>query len=127
VLVEGDLASDPVAEEVKSILDGHIILSSALAEAEHHPAIDVLASRSRVMDGVIAPAHREAAARIRQLLARHAEVELLVRVGEYRAGSDPLADEALAKIEAIRAFLRQANGEMTDWDELGMRLQELAA
>ena len=127
VLVEGELAADPVAEEVKSILDGHIILSPRLAEAEHHPAIDVLASRSRVMEAVIGEPHREAAARVRQLIARYAEIELLVRVGEYQRGADALADEAVDKIEAIREFLRQRGTAMTFWDETVAWLRRLAA
>jgi len=127
VLVEGELAADPIAEEVKSILDGHLILSSALAESGHHPAIDVLASNSRVMDQVISHEHREAAAHLRRLLSRHNEIELLVRIGEYRAGSDPLADEALRKIEAIRAFLREATDEATAFPTMLRRLRELAA
>ena len=97
VLVEGELASDPIAEEVKSILDGHIILSSKLAEAGHHPAIDVLASGSRVMDQVVSGPHRQAALHLRRLLARYDEIELLVQIGEYQAGSDPLADKGLAQ------------------------------
>lgn len=127
VLVEGELAADPVAEEVKSILDGHIVLSPKLAEAEHHPAIDVLASRSRVMDAVTGEAHRDAAARVRQLMARHAEVELLVRVGEYQRGADALADEAVDKMDDIRGFLCQRGLAMTPWDETLARLRELAA
>lgn len=127
VLVEGELAADPVAEEVKSILDGHIVLSPKLAEAEHHPAIDVLASRSRVMDAVIGEAHREAAARVRQLMARHAEVELLVRVGEYQRGTDALADEAVDKMDDIRGFLCQRGLAMTPWDETVARLRGLAS
>lgn len=127
VLVEGELAEDPVAEEVKSILDGHVVLSPKLAEAEYHPAIDVLASRSRVMDAVVGEAHRDAAARVRQLMARYAEVELLVRVGEFQRGTDALADEALDKIEDIRAFLQQRGLAMTPWDETVARLLELAA
>jgi len=127
VLVEGELSADPIAEEVKSILDGHLILSSALAESGHHPAIDVLASNSRVMDQVISREHREAAAHLRRLLSRHNEIELLVRIGEYQAGSDPLADEALRKIEAIRAFLREATDEATAFPAMLQRLRELAA
>lgn len=127
VLLEGELASDPVAEEVKSILDGHVILSPALAAAEHHPAIDILASRSRVMDATVTPQHRAAAGAVRRLLARYAEIELLVRVGEYRAGTDPLADEAIRKIEAIRAFLRQPEEAPTTFAETVRRLGELAA
>ena len=127
VLVEGDLASDPIAEEVKSILDGHVILSSALAEAGHHPAIDVLASASRVMEQVVDGRHRDAAVQVRRLLARYNEIELLVRIGEYQAGSDPLADEALRKIDAIRAFLRETADEATSQPVTIRRLQELAA
>ena len=126
VLVEGELAQDPIAEEVKSILDGHIILSAKLAEAEHHPAIDVLSSRSRVMEAVVDEAHQHAAARVRQLLARHAEIELLVRVGEYQRGTDPLSDEALDKIDGIGAFLKQRGLAMTPWDETVQSLQALA-
>jgi len=127
LLVEGDLAADPVAEEVKSILDGHLVLSQKLAEADHYPAIDVLASRSRVMGQVTGAAHREAAAHVRRLLARHDEIELLVRVGEYQAGSDALADEALRKIEALRGFLRERGDEATPFAETLARLQALAA
>jgi type III secretion protein N (ATPase) len=127
VLVEGDPASDPIAEEVKSILDGHLILSSKLAEAGHYPAIDVLASGSRVMDQVVGRKQRDAAVHLRRLLARHQEIELLVRIGEYQAGSDPLADEALRKIEPIRDFLREAGNQATPFAATLQRLAELAA
>ena len=127
VLAEGELASDPIAEEVKSILDGHLILSSKLAEAGHYPAIDVLASGSRVMDRVVDRAQRDAAIHLRRLLARHDEIELLVRIGEYQAGSDPLADEALRKIEAIRAFLRETEDQATPYAVMLRRMRELAA
>jgi type III secretion protein N (ATPase) len=127
VLVEGDIASDPIAEEVKSILDGHLILSSALAEAGHYPAIDVLASGSRVMDQVVGHKHRDAAVHVRRLLARYNEIELLVRIGEYQSGSNPLADEALRKIEPIREFLREAGNLATPFPTTLQRLSELAA
>ncbi len=127
VLAEGELASDPIAEEVKSILDGHLILSSKLAEAGHYPAIDVLASGSRVMDRVVDRTQREAAIHLRRLLARHDEIELLVRIGEYQAGNDPLADEALRKIEAIRAFLRETEDQATPYAVMLRRMRELAA
>lgn len=111
VLTEGEADIDPVAEEVMALLDGHIVLSSELAQQNHFPAIDILQSRSRLMGAVAPPEHLADAQRIRELLARHAEIELLVRVGEYEPGSDALADEALARIDGIRAFLRQASGE----------------
>ncbi|TLX56891.1 EscN/YscN/HrcN family type III secretion system ATPase [Stutzerimonas nosocomialis] len=110
VLTEGEASLDPVAEEARSILDGHIVLSGALAQREHFPAIDVLHSRSRLMDRVVDPEQRRMATRIRELMARFEEVELLMRIGEYRAGSDALADEAIARREAIEQFLRQAEG-----------------
>ena len=107
VLTEGDSSGDPIAEETRAILDGHIVLSPSLAARGHFPAIDVLASRSRMMDLVAAPGHRAHAAHIRDLLHRHDEIEFLVQVGEYKAGADPRNDEALARIDEIRAFLRQ--------------------
>jgi type III secretion protein N (ATPase) len=127
VLVEGEVASDPVAEEVKSILDGHIILSQKLAEADHYPAIDVLASRSRVMSQVADSAHLQDAAALRRLLARYEEIELLVRIGEYQQGSDKLADEAVCKIDAIRGFLRERAEDSTSFEGMRRRLQALVS
>lgn len=104
---------DPLAEEVRSLLDGHIVLSRRLAEANHYPAIDVLTSISRVMNQVTARPHREAAGRLRHLLAAWQEVELLVRVGEYKEGQDPEADDAIARRPAITALLCQRVDEPT--------------
>jgi len=126
VLVEGELVDDPIAEEVKAILDGHVILSSSLAEAGQYPAIDVLASTSRVMDQVVDRRHREAAMHIRRLLSRYRDIELLVRINEYQSGSDPLADEALQKIEPIRNFLRETADDATAITDTRRRLSELA-
>jgi type III secretion protein N (ATPase) len=111
VLLEGEMASDPVAEELKSLLDGHLILSRDLADAQRHPAIDPVESLSRAMGGAVSPRHLAAARKVRALLARHAQIELLVRVGEYRKGVDPFADEALDKVDAIKAFLAQSGEE----------------
>lgn len=107
VLTEGEASLDPVAEEARSILDGHIVLSAQLAQRDHFPAIDVLGSRSRLMERVASAEQRHLAARLRSLLARHAEIELLLRTGDYAPGVDPLADEAIARRDAIEAFLRQ--------------------
>ncbi|MHC8403433.1 type III secretion system ATPase SctN [Pseudomonas sp. MDT1-17] len=107
VLVEGDDLNEPVADEVRSILDGHIVLSRALAEANHYPAIDIGASVSRVMGQIVEGEHRQLAGKLRRLMAAYKEIELLVRVGEYQKGQDPEADEALARHEAIRQFLCQ--------------------
>jgi ATP synthase in type III secretion protein N len=126
VLVEGDGTLDPIAEEVQAILDGHIVLSPELAHRNHFPAVDVLRSRSRLMETVASVEHRAAAARLRELLARYADIELLVRVGEYKSGSDPKSDEALAKIEHINGFLRQPFDEPAPMDATVGRLQEIA-
>ncbi|MGI9490614.1 MAG: FliI/YscN family ATPase [Geminicoccaceae bacterium] len=125
VLMEGDGTADPIAEESRGILDGHITLSPKLGASGHYPAIDVLESRSRVMETVASRDHIEAATHVRALIARHQEIELLLRVGEYQAGSDPLADEAVAKIESIRAFLKQGEGERTSFPDMLKRLQGL--
>ena len=111
VLVEGDGTLDPVAEEAKAILDGHIVLSSDLAQREHFPAIDVLRSRSRLMDAVVSKSHRSTAAKIRDLMARYEDIELLLKVGEYKRGADPLSDEALDRHDQIERFLRQDSDE----------------
>ncbi len=127
VLVEGDDMTEPVADETRSILDGHIILSRKLAAANHYPAIDVLASVSRVMGAIVSSEHKKAAARLRELMARYNEVELLVKIGEYKKGSDPLADEALGKMDAIRAFLKQGVHDKVPFEETVAGLQKLAS
>jgi type III secretion protein N (ATPase) len=117
VLTEGDASMDPVAEEARSILDGHIVLSAELAQRNYFPAVDVLRSRSRLMEQVAGEEQRRLAMRIRELMARHAEIEMLIRVGEYAVGSDPLADEAIARHDAIEAFLRQGASEPSSTQE----------
>lgn len=126
VLEEDDSGSDPIAEEVRSILDGHLVLSREIAARNQFPAIDVLASLSRLMNRVASPVAQARAARLRELMAKHRDVEMLVQIGEYQAGSDALADEALAKIDAIRAFLRQAMDEVVTPAQLEQRLAEIA-
>jgi type III secretion protein N (ATPase) len=117
VLAEDDSGGDPIAEEVRGILDGHMILSRDIAAQNRYPAIDVLGSLSRVMSQVVDRRHVALAGHVRRLLARHKEVELLLQVGEYQSGSDPLADEAIRKIEAIRAFLGQPTDQLVDMDD----------
>lgn len=126
VLFEGDGAGDPVAEETRGILDGHIILSPKLAASGHYPAIDVLTSRSRVMEAVAGREHRAHARVLRDLMSRYAEIEFLVQVGEYRKGVDPLNDLALDRIEAIRAFLRQGSDDHTAFPAVVEQLARLA-
>ncbi len=126
VLTEGEDDSDPIAEEVRSILDGHIVLSRKLAAANHYPAIDVLASVSRVMSAVASPEHVQAAGRLRALMARYQELELLIQIGEYRRGADPLADRAVERRPALQRFLAQRPAEREHFDAMQAALQRLA-
>ncbi|MCY0387069.1 type III secretion system ATPase SctN [Robbsia sp. Bb-Pol-6] len=121
VLAEDDSGSDPVTEEVRGILDGHLILSRDIAARNRYPAIDILNSLSRVMPQVVTDAHLAGAARMRQLMARYAEVETLLQVGEYQRGNDPLADEAIERHDWLEAFLSQKTGEQADaFDTAGL-------
>jgi len=125
VLVEGDDMNEPVADETRSILDGHIVLSRKLAAANHYPAIDILNSKSRVMNAVTTPQHREMAGKVNSLLAAYADVELLVKVGEYKQGSDPQADLAIAKYPEINKFLQQRTDEFDGFDTTLEKLKVL--
>lgn len=107
VLVEGDDTNEPIADAVRAILDGHIVLSRDMASRNHYPAIDVLASISRTMPDVTTAEHRGHAAQIREWLAVEREYQDLVSVGAYVAGSNPRLDEALARRERMRALLCQ--------------------
>ncbi|WP_057616042.1 EscN/YscN/HrcN family type III secretion system ATPase [Yersinia frederiksenii] len=107
ILVEGDDMNEPVADEARSLLDGHIVLSRQLAGSGHYPAIDIAASVSRIMPQIVSTEHRALAQKLRQMQACYQEIELLVRVGEYQEGQDLHADEALQRYPAICAFLQQ--------------------
>jgi flagellum-specific ATP synthase len=107
VLVEGDDMNEPIADTSRSLLDGQVTLSRRLASDGHYPAIDVLGSVSRVMLDIVPPAHRDAAARVRSLLATHREAEDLINIGAYARGSSAAIDEAVTRLPAIAAFLRQ--------------------
>ena len=111
VLVEGDDMTEPIADETRSILDGHIILSRKLASGGHYPAIDILASVSRVMSGIVDKDHARMAGGMRKILAKYAEMELLVQIGEYKKGADAQADDALDRIGKVNDFLRQGTDE----------------
>ncbi len=113
VLVEGDDMTEPIADETRSILDGHIVLSRKLAASNHYPAIDVLSSASRVMNNVVSAEHKKMAGRLRELMASYADVELLVKIGEYQRGNNATTDEAIEKQDAIKSFLRQRTDEIS--------------
>lgn len=117
VLVEGDDMTEPVADETRSILDGHIILSRKLAQKNHYPAIDVLQSISRCQNAIIDAEHKKNAAKLRTLLAKYAEVELLLKIGEYRKGADRDTDEAIEKNDAVNSFLKQGLTERPTYGE----------
>jgi flagellar biosynthesis/type III secretory pathway ATPase len=117
VLVEGDDMTEPVADAVRSILDGHIVLSRRLASAGHYPAVDVLESVSRVMTAVTGEEHRRAAHRLLDMMATYREAEDLINIGAYVRGSNPRIDEALKNWEAIRKFLRQPSSEHAVYTE----------
>ena len=126
VLVAGGDLDEPIADEVRSILDGHLVLDRRLAERGHFPAIDVLASVSRVMPRVAGAPHRADAARVRALLSALEQSRELVRLGAYQSGSDPLIDQALALREPLEAFLRQPADEHAPFEETLARLGQLA-
>ena len=113
VLVDGDDLTEPVADSVRSILDGHIVLSRELAARNHYPAIDILDSTSRIMREIASPRHLELAGRARTLLATYKEAEDLINIGAYMKGSNPNIDHAISKIDEITSFLKQNYDETT--------------
>ncbi len=127
VLMEQDNArEDPIADEIKSIVDGHIYLDRSLAEKGHFPAINILGSLSRIADRIISNEQKLAARKIRLLLSKHKEIEFLLRVGEYKRGNDELADEAIDKYDQIMSFLKQDVYDKTDFQTDFRKLVELA-
>ena len=109
VLVEGDSHTDPISDEIKSLTDGHIELSRDLASEGLYPAIDVVKSISRVMPQVVNREHQSLAAKGRRLLAKYDELKLLIQIGEYQRGGDPVADEAVDKIEKLRDVVHHSS------------------
>jgi len=125
VLLEGDTNDDPIGEEVRSIVDGHLVLSRRLAERGQFPAIDVPASLSRLMSNLVDDEHRANANNVRAMLARYEEVELLLQVGEYEKGADPLTDQAVEKNQQILSFLSQDAGQRVAFESSLNQLREL--
>jgi type III secretion protein N (ATPase) len=127
VLMEEEEAGGPIEEEVRSILDGHIVLTRKLASASHYPSIDVLRSISRVMPRVATATHLKDAQTLRQLLAKYQEIELLVQIGEYKMGGDAEADRAVQRVGAIRKFLQQDAGLSSPFEQTLSALREVVA
>jgi type III secretion protein N (ATPase) len=117
ILVAGDDLNEPVADEVRSILDGHIILSSELARQYHFPAINILDSVSRILTHIVDRPHLELIGKVREVLANYKKNELLIRIGEYKPGSDKNADFALKYIDKVNRFLKQQVTEKSTFEE----------
>ncbi len=125
VLMEGDDQMDPIVDSVRSLLDGHIVLDRRLAAEGHYPAINILDSLSRLMPAITAPEHMAAAANLRKLMAVYSRSEDLIRIGAYQKGSDPELDNAIARMPAIREFLRQSSHDKPALSDSVTRLAEL--
>jgi ATP synthase in type III secretion protein N len=125
VLVAGDDINEPISDETRSILDGHIILSSELARQYHYPAIDVLGSISRILSHIIDKEHLQLIGKIREVLANYKKNELLIRIGEYKPGSDKGADFAIKYIDKVNRFLKQQIDEKSSFEETLQQLKAL--
>lgn len=125
ILVAGDDMNEPIADETRSILDGHIVLSRSLADRAHYPAIDVSQSVSRVMDSIIDEEHREVALKLREVVANYEKERDLILIGAYEAGSDPKVDYAIEKVEEVNTFLKQGVEECFDFEESVVMLKEI--
>lgn len=128
VLVDGDDMTEPVADSVRSILDGHIVLSREIAARNHYPAIDILNSASRVMRDIVTPRHLELAGKARSIIATYSDAEDLINIGAYAKGSNPQIDLAISKIDEINTFLKQGYDQSSSLkqaiEELGMLLSD---
>jgi flagellum-specific ATP synthase len=126
VLVDGDDMNEPIADAVRSILDGHVVLTRQLAHAGHYPAIDVLQSVSRLVGEVVTPDVRAAGEEVRRLLATYRDKEDLIAIGAYQRGTDPATDAAIDAREPIAGFLRQRVDERSSAEEADAALAQLA-
>ncbi|MDR1378965.1 MAG: flagellar protein export ATPase FliI [Synergistaceae bacterium] len=126
VLVEGDDMNEPVADTVRGVLDGHIVLSRRIAARNFYPSVSILESVSRVMPAIVSQEHLAAAGRVRDLMATYAESEDLINIGAYKAGANPRVDWALKHLDAVREFLAQKVGESSSFEETVNQLLALA-
>jgi flagellum-specific ATP synthase len=117
VLVDGDDFNEPITDTARSILDGHIVLNRRLAQQNHYPAIDVLASISRVMSAIADKQHKKAAGQLKNVMATYSEAEDLINIGAYKAGSNKKIDFAISKIDEVNDFLLQATDEKFQFDD----------
>jgi flagellum-specific ATP synthase len=125
VLVEGDDMSDPIADQSRSILDGHIVLSRELTDYGIYPPVQIMHSASRVMNDIISPTHLKAVGKFKRMYATLKENEMLLRIGAYKKGTDPQIDEAIDKKETIESFLKQDVNELKKYDEIVKELESI--
>ena len=125
ILVEGDDMNDPVADSVRSLLDGHIVLSRKLAEQGHYPAVDILQSVSRLMSSVVTPEHARAAARFRAIYSTYHGAEDLINIGALAAGANKKIDRAISLIDRVTEFLIQPTGQRTDFAKTAEWMAEI--
>jgi flagellum-specific ATP synthase len=127
VLVDGDDMNEPIADAVRSILDGHIVLDRGIAAQNHYPAIDVLGSVSRVMLDIVENEHYKAAQKMRSIMATYREAEDLINIGAYATGSNGNIDNAIAAIDSVKTFLQQDVYEKMSADETIEKLLSLTS
>lgn len=127
VLIEADSMNDPVGDEVRSLIDGHIVLTRKLAEKGHYPAIDVLASLSRTMSNVVSKEQTANAIMVRRMMAAWQQVEMLIRLGEYQPGHDPMTDAAVNAQDVINGYLRQSTRDPMGFEETLVQLSEVSS
>ena len=126
-MVEGDDTNEPIADTVRGILDGHIVLSRALANANHYPAIDVGASISRLMVEIVDEEHKRLASRLRDIMSVYEKNSDLVAIGAYKAGTNRKLDFALTKIDGINQFLMQGVNEAFSYEETLQQMEQILA
>lgn len=125
VLVDGDDMNEPITDTARGILDGHIVLNRKLAQKNHYPAIDVLASISRCMSAIADPEHKKAAGKLKNVLATYNDAEDLINIGAYRSGANKNIDYAISKIDKVNAFLMQETDEKFSFEEIREQLLEM--
>ena len=125
VLVDGDDFNEPITDTARSILDGHIMLDRKLAHKNHYPAIDVLQSISRVMNSIADSKHKEAAGKLKNVMATYQEAEDLINIGAYKSGSNKNIDYAIEKIDAVNGFLLQETHDKFSFEEIMGMLEGL--
>lgn len=125
VLVDGDDFNEPIADTARGILDGHIVLSRGMAQKNHYPAIDVLASISRVMSAVASQEHKRLSGEMKKILATYRDAEDLINIGAYRAGSNKDIDFAIEKIDAVNTFLQQGTDEKFLFDDILQLMEQI--